>query len=403
MATNTITGLTDEQEAQRQQLAHQRGQSFFGGIANQVAPFLDPTDPTNYLGFGGKVGKGLFALAASMKAPEAQGMVLGRGFTPEMMTRASQMLQAGASEGRILQETGLVKVPKGPNEFTWGKQISDKDVTINPEALSKITDIFAQQSKYSKQTPVEQVALQDLLKHPELFKEYPELGKINIQAVNGFQSMGGIEGFYNSAANVLGIKQLNPYMTTPEQVASQLKDRVSTLLHEAQHGIQDLEKWPRGGNTAEFGLQSTTKAQEVVNTADKALDSAINATFLSVGKQAPYKPASLLKDALAYKQFGEPALKYVDDVKKEQIKFILNSGKFDDFIKTEKRINKVADTVASRHEQANKQYRSLAGEAQSRAVQTAFTEGNPRSPVTSYYDIQPSSLIYKDPFSSTIK
>lgn len=403
MATNTITGLTDEQELQRQQLAHQRGQGFFGGIANQVAPFLDPTDPTNYLGLGGKVGKGLFALAASMRAPEAQGMVLGRGFTPEMGTRASQMLQAGASEGRILQETGLVKVPKGPNDFTWGKQISDKDAAINPEALSKITNLFERQSKYSRQTPVEQIALQDLLKHPELFKEYPELGKINIQSINGFEAMGGVEGFYNSAANVLGIKKLNPYMTTPEQVASQLKDRVSTLLHEAQHGIQDLEKWPRGGNTAEFTLQSTTKAQEIVNKADKALDSSVGAAFLSVGRPAPYNPSSLLKDALAYKQFGEPALKYFDDAKKDQIKFLLNSGKFDEFIKTEKRINKVADTVSARSDKANQQYRSLAGEAQSRAVQNAFTSGNPRSPVTSYYDIQPSSLIYKDPFGSTIK
>ena len=407
MATNAITGLTYEQEQQRAQQTHDRAQGFFGGIANAVGPFLNPLDPTNYLGFGGKAAKGLFALTAGMKAPDAEAMMFGK-VAPEMAARANQMANMGASEGRILQETGLSKVPTSPTEFTWGRQVSDKGATINQDILNKLKTNLDKIVIANNSTPVENIQLKDLLNHPELYKAYPEIGNISVEKTNGFQQLGGVKGFYDSASHILGVTGLNPYMTKPEQVASQLKDHISTLLHEAQHAVQTVEKWPRGGNTGEFSLQSTKTAAKKVELANNSLENALKAAFVSTGVPAPLNPLQLLELYQQVKTKGPEVIKYYPDSVKESIKFLGTLNESTEFLKTYDRIKQTASKVDTRNTKAFNQYENLAGEAQSRAVQKAYEAGTSKVPLPAYYTKEnnisaPMNLIYKDPFASTIK
>lgn len=402
MATSAITGLTDEQQAARAKLASQRGQEFFGGLAQGVSSFIDPTDPLNYLGVAGKVGRGLFAATAGMRNTDAQA-VLGGNVAPELAARANQMIASGASPGRIFQETGLSQVPTGPGKFSWGKTISDEGATINQDILARLKSNIDKSGMFNKQIPVENIQLKDLLIHPSLYKEYPEIGNISVEKVNGFQQFGGVQGFFNEASNILGVKQLNPYMTSPEQIAKQLKDLTSTLLHESQHAIQGIEKWPRGGNTSEFTLESTKKAEEQVQWAKKSLKQAVDSAFVSAGQKSPGSLDYFMDKVVDFKNNGEKALRFTDEATAKNVKFFAESAKSDDFLKTYEKINRTANKVSERGKQAYAKYQSIAGEAQARAAQKQFETGSYKAPLTNEYDVPIEQLRYQDPFKSTIK
>ena len=371
----------------------------FGEAAGMAAPFVAaqkaPQIAAQFL-------QGAENIAAPSVLNKQAGVVLGR-FSPELGVRASQLENSGASPGRILQETGLVRVPTSPTESTWGRQVSDLDATINPDILARVQTSLDKSSAASRQIPVENIQLKDLLNHPELYKAYPEIGNISVEKINGFQSMGGVEGFYNSASNLLGVKRLNPYMTTPEEISKQLTARVSTLIHEAQHAVQTIEKWPRGGSSSEFALQSTKTADDQVKWATKSLEDAVKSSFVSTGKSAPSNVLTLLDKVDSFKTKGVESLKYLSPEQKEQVLFLANSPVADSFLKTYSRIEKVASKVDARKLAAHEKYLSIAGEEQARAVQKAFEQGTSKVPVTSYYDREPANLLYRDPFTPTIK
>jgi hypothetical protein len=321
-----------------------------------------------------------------------------------LLARARQMENIGASPGRILQETGLQKIPTAPGQPSqYGQEISDVGATIRPDVLAKVKTPIDKTIDYRKQIPVENVTLGDLLDHPELFRRYPDLAKINIEQVSGFQAIGGVQGYYDAASNVLGVTRLNPYMTSPEQIQRQLKELTSTLLHEAQHGVQSIEGWARGGNTGEFTKQSTKTAEKVVNKAKQNLDKAVEADFIARGLKKPSMSTGyVLERALKTQQQGEESLKFASADLVQDVKNILASPQFENFVKAYGRIDNVASKVQTRNAKSFADYQRLAGEAQSRAVQKAFETGNKR-PVSMEYDVPLENLLFKDPFAPTIK
>jgi hypothetical protein len=408
MATNAITGLTDEEEAYRRQLAQERGNAVFGGAAKTAASFLDPTDPLNYLGMFGKSGKALFALTAGMRPQEANAMVVGVDDVARM-ARATGMHKSGASPGRILQETKLVRVPTKTG-FTWGEQISDLGARVRPEVLEQVKTALTKNIDANKQIPVNNITLDALLEHPELFKRYPELKNISVEQVNGFQAMGGVQGFYDEASKVLGVKKLNPYMTEPKQVQKQLDDLTSTLIHEAQHAIQGIEKWPRGGNSAEFSTAGFRKVEKTAEEAKIALTKAAESAFLSNGIKPIYGAPSLVDDVANFQIKGEDYLKYKPQNQAQQIREAAKVKEINQLIRAKARVDKTFGKIADRKKADFKKYESIAGEAQSRATQEmlkAAKEGNQNlyqtSPITGFYDIPENELLFRDPFAPTIK
>lgn len=83
------------------------------------------------------------------------------------------------------------------------------------------------------------LSLDKVLDHPELFLQYPQLRNIEVVDTPVFAS--GIMGAYNSETNRLFIN-------------AKLSDdkAISTILHEVQHAIQDIEGFVSGGSMDDF-------------------------------------------------------------------------------------------------------------------------------------------------------
>jgi hypothetical protein len=84
------------------------------------------------------------------------------------------------------------------------------------------------------------VPLDQALRHDELFAAYPELKNFKVQGVSqpGSNAMGA---FY-PGLNKIELNTAHPANTPTE--------RLNTILHEAQHGIQSMEGFPGGANTS---------------------------------------------------------------------------------------------------------------------------------------------------------
>lgn len=78
--------------------------------------------------------------------------------------------------------------------------------------------------------------LKDVLEHPELFENYPDLGDMTVrkQIDTMGNAMSGSRGSFDPTTNTISVAQGD--------------DSLSTLLHEVQHGIQGKEGFAVGGS-----------------------------------------------------------------------------------------------------------------------------------------------------------
>ncbi|WP_107849403.1 LPD23 domain-containing protein [Campylobacter concisus] len=125
------------------------------------------------------------------------------------LSKAKAMLEKGEDEVKIWQSTGWYKDKDG----AWKFEIDDTPAKIKNQNADK---------------------LGELLEHKELFKAYPELKDIKIKKMN--EKEVGKPGYYDP--------------NKKEIVLRDISDK-STLMHEVQHVIQDVEDFARGGGLAE--------------------------------------------------------------------------------------------------------------------------------------------------------
>lgn len=314
------------------------------------------------------------------------GMVV-RNTSQELASRASQMLNSGATPGRILQETGLVRVPT-ESGVVWGKQISDVGVELNPDVLAQLK--WGLSEKYGQKN----VRLGDLLDHPELYKEQPELADVSVAKLSGFDAIKGIQGSYDPTTNTIYLNQLNPYRTQPEQIKEEIKDKTSTLLHEVQHAIQTSQLWPSGGNAGQFSKESTKKAQKVVEGLENKLQTTVEDFTKTKNYQAPYGVKSLLQDSVRFLSKGEDSLKYKNKEYAESIRSFANDPESKDLLTSYVRLYKASGKIEKRDKEAYEKYLRIAGEAQARGTQEMYKQGASRSPVTSFYNVPLNELSY---------
>ena len=120
------------------------------------------------------------------------------------LDQAKAMLEKGADEVEIWQKTGWFKDKDG----AWKFEIGDSKAKIKNQNADK---------------------LGDLLEHKELFKAYPELKDIKIKKIS--DEKGEKLGYYDPNKKEIGINNIG--------------DK-STLMHEVQHAIQDIEGFAKG-------------------------------------------------------------------------------------------------------------------------------------------------------------
>ena len=122
------------------------------------------------------------------------------------LDQAKAMLEKGANEVEIWQKTGWFK----DKDEAWKFEIGDSKARLNPN--------FKSGGK-----------LGELLEHEELFKAYPELKDISVKKIN---DEGGEKlGYYDPNKKEIAINNIG--------------DK-STLMHEVQHAIQEIEGFAKG-------------------------------------------------------------------------------------------------------------------------------------------------------------
>ena len=121
------------------------------------------------------------------------------------LSKAKAMLEKGEDEVKIWQSTGWYKDKDG----AWKFEIDDSPAKIKNQNADK---------------------LGDLLEHKELFKAYPELKDIKIKKI--IDEKGEKLGYYDPNKKEIAINNIG--------------DK-STLMHEVQHAIQNIEGFARGG------------------------------------------------------------------------------------------------------------------------------------------------------------
>lgn len=119
----------------------------------------------------------------------------------------------------VYEQTGLFRAPFDENQIV--REISDVNATLNKDAL---------------RGDRENLQLQDVLNHPELFEMYPALGEVPVELDD---TMLEYElGSFNPRS---GRIRINPN-SSDEQI-------FETLMHEAAgHGVQELTGMVPGGN-----------------------------------------------------------------------------------------------------------------------------------------------------------
>jgi len=317
------------------------------------------------------------------------GMIVGKSAKgmQDLINQAELLSKQGVPDYKITEITGLERVPMGQGRMPeWGKQISDVGVLIKQDALERLKTPLQKNINYGRQTPVENITVGDLLDHPELFNAYPELKNIPAEKVSGM--MFGTEAYYDPKSNIVGLKGLNQYMM--DKVDKQLVDTTSSLLHELQHAVQTIERFPRGGNTTEFMKKSTERVEKELRKVDDTFATkASNLTKLTVTPND-------LKNIV---DFSQGRTRYLSD---KQIDVFSNPDMVDIF-QNYMKYQGLRNRIRAREKEVLSNYKSLAGEAQARATQKQYETGKMTVPLTKSYDVPVESLIYRDPFGNTTR
>jgi hypothetical protein len=153
----------------------------------------------------------------------------------KMLAARNAMKKPGADPEAIWQEHGVFK---GYDKGTAGGQLKWEI----PDTNAKFKEGAFQ--AYPEGKTGFGGRLGDLLDHPELFKNYPQLADMNVSA---YYKKGTKRG-----GSQLG-NDLEMYSKDPD-------DLLKVLLHETQHKVQDIEKFGRGGNPTQFASSLAREA-----------------------------------------------------------------------------------------------------------------------------------------------
>jgi hypothetical protein len=143
------------------------------------------------------------------------------------LSRAKQLLSAGANADAVRQQTGWFK---GVDD-KWRFEIADEDARLQGLLMDNGRALRA-------------TSLATILDHPALFAAYPALRDMDVQITidPDAEEMGSYHhGSPGDAATFGRAAEIRVDARTE-------KKALSTLLHEIQHGLQNIEGFARGGS-----------------------------------------------------------------------------------------------------------------------------------------------------------
>lgn len=285
-------------------------------------------------------------------------------------SKGGSQLQTTAHPDDIWQET---RTFRGADN-RWRQEIPDVDAklrdsafdkktipgepstTVNPDAPKGWGDIGGTEDREVinlKQPTVENTLsslfrgkpktpdLESVLDHPELYKAYPELRGIKVEP---FPYKTNSYGVYSPGNNAIYLnKDLDPEFAR------------GVILHEAQHAIQDIEGFARGGNAKEFLPPEFTQQKTLLDKTEESLLKELKERGL---------------DDRQIQTLQHVAWADAEGTVSPEIKNIVDTHKANpDYLKI-KSIEAAKQAIVKAQEEAHDKYQRLAGEVEARNVQT---------------------------------
>lgn len=283
-------------------------------------------------------------LASMFVSPKALGE--GRAANYDLIKPFWQGEAQQLSPDELYAKSGLFRGAEG----RLRAEIDDSKASLTPAMPSSVSPIFNREQAYPHQLPREGVPLDSILDHPDLFHAYPELRNVTVKGPDfGMMvSLGGIKGSYETATNTIRLNNGDP------------SDVLSTLMHEVQHRIQDIEGWGQGGNPQMFLPKNFNEEFAKVQLPLKETEGKLRSAGVNV---------SALEDTLTNLKRDEivPLQGYeLENYKKAESSGLLEeyAARHDAWAPME---NQRADALAS--------YYNLAGEIEARSVQERLEHG----------------------------
>jgi hypothetical protein len=178
----------------------------------------------------------------AMQLPTA-GMMIGPSsplWNKANAFKAAKMLKQGVPEEEVFKVTGTVK----GLDNAFRQEISDEKALV--KGGGKFGDVYEQRkTAYGVTTPT----VDEVLRHPELFEAYPQLKG---QQVHLLPATSRNNASYSPTE---GIIRVNPNLTSDQATSS--------MLHELQHGIQEIEGFNKGTD-AGFILKNLQNQQDEI-------------------------------------------------------------------------------------------------------------------------------------------
>lgn len=248
-----------------------------------------------------------------------------------MFRRARDFFQRRYNPEIVHHNTGVFRAPEGRLMF----EIDDSAARLRPENLER----SAAGSLYVPMFPKTPLTVGDVLEHPELYARYPQVAQTPVRST-GFRF--DIEGSYNPDVNKIALRG-----GEPEQLRS-------TLLHEIQHNVQNIEKFAQGGNPQQFLASNHTQIRRTNDELLQGLRDVLKTDGIEINP-------SILRDALDLEQAGRRMYKY----QREALDAVKNHPLWDDL--------KIAISNDARLRAAEAdalfKYRALPGERMARTVE----------------------------------
>lgn len=141
-------------------------------------------------------------------------------------------------------------------------EISDLQAKLKPNISIKDTG-FWEELPNGTLRKLKGVTLDNILEHPKLFKQYPDIANIRMIPQE------------KSGASYVNLKD-NP-IRSGEEITIGNERTLPNLLHEIQHAIQEKEGFARGGSVTEFGsLEGAKHWVDVYSNKVKELTNKVN-------------------------------------------------------------------------------------------------------------------------------
>lgn len=242
----TVTALEAEQRA----LIEKAQRLYEKSFRQLQRTGMERSEHTNYM-FAGEQSQ-----TADRKALTQAQQMKAAGINMETIRQETGWFQSAVTGGKwayeiddsnaMYRENGDANFRKAHPEYVEYLNLMDKmfgeGLTEAEESrLQELDDIWGSEpGRLYERLTEGNTQLNDVLEHDALYDAYPQLKNVRVRAE---EMNGGINGSHSSSENLISVNR-NGFM--PEK----------TVLHEAQHAIQDVEGFPKGANPEYWDLMT---------------------------------------------------------------------------------------------------------------------------------------------------